>query len=55
MLVSGYLRAKKKYFKKYYCHWPLLNKFDVLMTTKSTNVKKNISKFVYFAMKLRNT
>ena len=56
MLVCPLYRdLRNKYLKKYYCHWPTLNKFDDLMTTKSTNVIKNVSKFVYFAMKLRNT
>ena len=56
MLVCPLYRdLRKKYLKNFYCHWPTLNKFGDLMTTKSTNVIKNVSKFVYFAMKLRNT
>ena len=50
-----YRDLRKKYLKNYYCHWPTLNKFDDLMTSKSKNVVLNLSKFVYFSMKLRNT
>lgn len=50
-----YRDLRQKYFKNYYCHWPTLNKYDDLMSKKSKQLILNLSKFVYFAMKLRNS
>ena len=49
-----YRDLRHKYFKKYYCQWPTLNKFDDLMSKKSKIAVSNLSKFIFFAMKLRN-
>ena len=49
-----YNDLRRKYFKPYFCRWPTLHKFDRLMTsTKKTEIL-NISKYIFFAFKLRN-
>lgn len=56
LLVCPFYRdLRRKYFKTYYCQWPTINKFDDLMSKKSKPVLLNLSKFLYFAMKLRNS
>lgn len=50
-----YRDLRKKYLHNYYCHWPTMNKFDDLMCKESKNVILNLSKFVYSAMKLRDS
>ena len=50
-----YRELRHKYFKKYYFQWPTLNKFDDLMSKKSKIAVSNLSKFIFFAMKLRNS
>ena len=49
-----YRELRKKYLKSYYCRWPTLNKFDQLMSSKSKNELFNLSKYIYFATKLRD-
>ena len=49
-----YLDIRRKYLRRYYWSWPTLNKFDTLMTSTNKNEILNLSKFVYYATKLRN-
>ena len=44
---------KKKYFKSYYCHWPTIHKFESLLSSNSKKVICNLSKYIYFAQKIR--
>lgn len=53
LVCPKYRELRNKYFKPYYCHWPSLNKFESLLTTSSTKVICNLSKFIYFANNLR--
>lgn len=55
LFCPNYRALRIKYFKPYFCHWPTINKFDTLLSTKSTKLIKNLSKFIYFATKLRIT
>ena len=50
-----YNDLRKKYFKNYFCRWPTLNKFDALMSNSSKSKTLSLSKFLYFAMKLRDS
>lgn len=50
-----YTELRRKYLKPYYCRWPTLNKFDDLMSKKTTQAVLNLSKYLYFAMKLRHS
>ena len=49
-----YRELRKKYFKSHYCKWPTLNKFDQLMSSTSKNELRNLSKYIYFATRLRD-
>ena len=49
-----YNGIRQQYLKPYFRHWPTLNKFEILMSSKSTKVLNNLSKYVYFAQKLRS-
>lgn len=46
-----YRDLRVKYFTPYFCHWPNINKFDTLLSSKSRKVVNNVAKFVYFASK----
>ena len=50
-----YRDLRKKYFQNYYCHWPTMNKFDDLMAKTSKHAILNLSKFVFYAMRLRDS
>lgn len=49
-----YKDLRRKYLKSYYCSWPNLNKFDNIMSSVKKNEILNLSKYIYFANKLRN-
>ena len=48
-----YRELRHKYFKRYFCHWPNLNKFESLMSSQCTKTINNLAKFVYYAFQLR--
>ena len=48
-----YRSLRRKYLKHYYCRWPTVNKFDNIMSTSNKNEILNLSKYIYFANKLR--
>lgn len=50
-----YIDLRRKYLPAYYCRWPTMNKFKLLMQNKSRKLINNLSKFIYFAHKRRNT
>lgn len=52
LVCPYYVELRNKYFKRYYCHWPNLNKFNSLMTN-SKQITLNLSKFIYYASRLR--
>ena len=35
LVCSLYTELRRKFFKSYFCHWPNLNKFDLLMLSNS--------------------
>ena len=50
-----YKDLRRKYFKNYFCRWPTLNKFDDLMSNHSKSMTLSLSKYLYFAMNLRDS
>ena len=48
-----YRDLRIKYLKTCYCRWPTLNKFDRLMATTNKTEILNLSKYIFFASKLR--
>lgn len=53
LVCPNYRELRVKYFKPYFCHWPTINKFDALLSATSRKTICNLSKFIYFANKLR--
>ena len=54
LLVCPYHRdLRSKYLKPYFCHWPSLNKFEVLLSSSSKKVISNLAKYIYFANRNR--
>ena len=54
LVCPYYTELRRRYFKKYFCSWPTLTKFDHLMSATSKKTLNNLSRFVYFAFKKRN-
>ena len=54
LVCQAYRQLRIKYFKPYFCSFPTLNKFDILMTSNSNVTLLNISKYQFHASKLRN-
>ena len=52
LVCPKYRHLRCKYFKRYFCHWPTLYKFENLMSSASNIVIVNIAKFIYFALKI---
>ena len=53
LVCPKYRDLRCKYFKRYFCHWPTLYKFENLMSSTSNKVIVNVAKFLYFAAKIR--
>ena len=51
LVCPAYRELRKKYFKKYYCSWPTINKFTSLMSNKSKSTLINISNFLIMMQK----
>ena len=49
-----YTDLRKKYIKHYYYTWPTRQKFINLLLSKSKQVERNLSKYLYFANLIRN-
>lgn len=48
-----YTYLRQQFLKPYYCRWPSIHKFESLMSSTSRKEIENLSKFIYFAFKLR--
>ena len=53
LACPAYRDLRQKYFKKFFYTWPSSNKFKILMTTKSTNVIKNVAQYIVKAFERR--
>ena len=53
LVCPMYRELRRKYLKAYFCHWPTLHKFDILLSSTSFKTVLNLSKFIYYAMKIR--
>ena len=54
LVCPHYRDLRCKYFKAYFCRWPTLKKFEILMSSTSKPSQLNIAKYIYFAMNRRN-
>lgn len=55
LVCPKYRELRFKYFKPYFCHWPTLNKFQLLLNSTCNKTLYNLAKFIYFAFKDRET
>ena len=54
LVCQAYRQLRMKYLKPYFCSFPTLNKFDILMTSNSKITLLNIAKHLLHANKLRS-
>jgi hypothetical protein len=54
LICPKYYNLRKQFFSPYYCHWPTLQKFETLLSSKNPKVLNNLAKYIYFAFKERN-
>ena len=54
LVCPKYRELRQKFFKPYFCHWPTLNKFENILSTKNVKAITCLAKFIYFANKKRN-
>ena len=50
-----YIDLRREYLPKYYCSWPNVHKFKMLMNNSQQNVIKKLSQFIYYATLARET
>ena len=55
LVCPKYQHLRTTYFKKYYCHWPTLIKFQTLVSTSNKCTVKNIAKYIHHAYSIRTT
>ena len=53
LVCPKYRELRSKYFKRYFCHWPTINKFETLMSSSSNKLLNNLAKYIYSALKIR--
>ena len=53
LVCPKYRDLRCKYFKRYYCHWPTLYKFENIMLSTSNKVIVKLAKYIYHASKCR--
>ena len=51
LTCTKYYELRKQYLKKYYYQWPTINKFESLMSSKSTKTINNVARFIFAATK----
>lgn len=52
LLVCPFYRdLRVKYFTPYFCHWPNINKFDTLLSSKSRKIVNNVAKYIFLLLK----
>ena len=55
LVCPNYQVLRRKFFKPYFCHWPTLIEFEILLSKTSKPSITSLAKFIYFATKKRNT
>jgi hypothetical protein len=51
LVCPAFSDIRNKYLSMYYCHWPSLQKFVYIMSSKSCLIQIRLSKFLYFAFR----
>lgn len=55
LVCQHYREIRNKCLPKYYCHWPTLQKFRMLLSTQQSNVLNKLAKYIFLATKLRSS
>ena len=59
LICPRYIDIRKRffspYFSPYFCHWPTINKFENLLSTKNSKKLNNLAKYLFSAFKERDT
>ena len=56
LLVCPYYNdLRQKYFSRFYCRWPTINKFTALMSKQSKYHLDHLSRFLFFAFQKRSS
>ena len=53
LVCPKYKELRQHYFKRCFCHWPNLNKFESIMSSQFTKTINNLAKVILYALKLR--
>jgi hypothetical protein len=53
LICPNYYNLRKQYLKPYFCRWPTIKKFELLMTSRNPKEIINLSKYLYFAFQKR--
>ena len=54
LVCPRYRLLRQKYFKNCYLSWPNINKFNTIMSQNSCKDLNKLSKYIFYAFKLRN-
>ena len=54
LVCPKYRALREKYFKRYYQSWPNIIKFQTLMSQRSCKEMMKLSKYIFYAFKLRH-
>ena len=49
------IHVRRNIFKPYFCRWPTIHKFELMMSTKNRNLMNSVAKYLYQAFKRRNS
>jgi hypothetical protein len=55
LVCPNYYELRRLFLKPYYCRWPTIQKFETIMSSKIKKDVLNLSKYLYYAFKQRNT
>lgn len=53
LVCPNYRNLRIKYLAPYFCLWPTIKKFEIIMSSKSKKTILNLSKYIYFADQIR--
>ncbi len=48
LVCTHYSDLRRKYLPAYFCNWPTLNKFDMLMSSTSKQITRGLSKYILY-------
>ena len=55
LVCPKYYDIRRQFLKPYFCRWPTLKKFELVMMSNSPKILKQLAKYIYHAFKARNS